>query len=43
MKIRNLKITDYDAVYALWRKTAGMGLNDIDDSREGTEAHYAQT
>jgi ribosomal protein S18 acetylase RimI-like enzyme len=37
MKIRNLKITDYDAVYTLWRKTAGMGLNNIDDSREGIE------
>jgi ribosomal protein S18 acetylase RimI-like enzyme len=35
MKIRNLKITDYDDVYALWRRTAGMGLNDVDDSSEG--------
>jgi ribosomal protein S18 acetylase RimI-like enzyme len=35
MKIRKFKIDDYDAVYALWRRTAGMGLNDIDDSREG--------
>lgn len=35
MKIRKMKITDYDAVYTLWRKTPGMGLNDIDDSREG--------
>ncbi|MDR1533068.1 MAG: GNAT family N-acetyltransferase [Clostridiales bacterium] len=35
MKIREFKIEDYDAVYALWCGTEGMGLNDIDDSREG--------
>ena len=35
MKIREFKIDDYDAVYALWLRTAGMGLNNIDDSREG--------
>ena len=35
MKIRKLKIVDYDAIYALWRKTPGMGLNDIDDSKDG--------
>jgi len=35
MKIREFKIDDYDAVYALWRGTPGIGLNDIDDSREG--------
>ena len=39
MKIRKMKIADYDAVYALWRKTPGMGLNDIDDSREGIEKY----
>ena len=39
MKIRKMKITDYDAVYELWRKTPGMGLNDIDDSREGIESY----
>ena len=39
MKIRKMKITDYDAVYDLWRKTPGMGLNDIDDSREGIERY----
>ncbi len=39
MKIRKMKITDYDVVYALWRKTPGMGLNDIDDSREGIERY----
>ena len=35
MKIREFIIDDYDAVYALWRGSEGMGLNDIDDSREG--------
>ena len=39
MKIRKMKLTDYDAVYALWRKTPGMGLNNIDDSREGIERY----
>jgi len=35
MKIRKMKMNDYHAVYDLWNKTPGMGLNDIDDSREG--------
>ena len=39
MKIREMKITDYNAVYDLWRKTPGMGLNDIDDSREGIDRY----
>ena len=39
MKIRKFKITDYDEVYALWRRTPGMGLNDVDDSREGIEKY----
>ncbi|MCL2153383.1 MAG: GNAT family N-acetyltransferase [Oscillospiraceae bacterium] len=39
MKIRKMKITDYDNVYSLWRKTPGMGLNNIDDSREGIERY----
>jgi ribosomal protein S18 acetylase RimI-like enzyme len=34
-EIREMNIGDYDAVYSLWRKTPGMGLNDIDDSRDG--------
>ena len=34
-----MKIADYDDVYDLWRKTPGMGLNDIDDSREGIERY----
>lgn len=39
MKIREFKIQDYDAVYALWRRTPGMGLNDVDDSREGIDKY----
>lgn len=32
-----MTIADYDAVYALWLSCRGMGLNDLDDSREGIE------
>ena len=33
--IRTMQIEDYDSVYALWISTPGMGLNNLDDSREG--------
>ena len=33
--VRVMTIEDYDAVYALWMSCKGMGLNDVDDSREG--------
>ena len=39
MKIRIMNTTDYDAVYSLWLKTSGIGLNAIDDSREGFERY----
>ncbi len=35
MQIRKMYIDDYDNAYNLWINTPGMGLNDIDDSREG--------
>ena len=35
MKIRKMLIEDYDEVYALWMACTGMGLNNLDDSREG--------
>lgn len=35
--IRKMTAADYDKVYALWISCAGMGLNDVDDSREGIE------
>lgn len=37
MNIRIMTIEDYDAVYDLWLSCAGMGLNNLDDSREGIE------
>lgn len=42
MIIRNFKITDYDEVYALWMRTPDMGLNDVDDSREGIARYLAR-
>lgn len=35
MNIRLMTINDYEEVYALWLSCKGMGLNDVDDSREG--------
>lgn len=32
---RLMNIADYESVYDLWLRTPGMGLNDLDDSREG--------
>ena len=37
MTIRLMTVSDYDPVYSLWLSCAGMGLNDLDDSREGFE------
>lgn len=33
MNIREMTETDYDQVYQLWLSCAGMGLNDLDDSK----------
>lgn len=30
-------MSDYDKVYQLWLSCAGMGLNNLDDSKEGIE------
>jgi putative acetyltransferase len=35
--LRSLTLSDYDAVYALWQKTEGMGLGDS-DTREAIAA-----
>lgn len=35
MEIRNMCEGDYEAVRALWMRTPGMGINSLDDSREG--------
>lgn len=37
MNIRNMTIDDYDDVYALWMSCTGMGLNNLDDSRNGID------
>ena len=34
MIIRKMTIDDYDGVYNLWLNTPGIGLNDLDDSRQ---------
>lgn len=39
MLIRRMTIEDYDSVYALWLSVPGMGLNTVDDSREGIEKY----
>ena len=33
---------DYDGVYSLWLSCPGMGLNDLDDSREGIGKYLAR-
>jgi len=35
MSIRIMTIDDYESVYNLWLNTPNMGLNNIDDSKEG--------
>jgi len=35
MDIRIMNINDYEQVYALWVSTPNMGLNNLDDSKEG--------
>lgn len=35
MDIRKMGESDYDGAFALWMSCKGMGLNDVDDSREG--------
>ena len=37
MSIRIMTIDDYKKVYELWMSCAGMGLNNLDDSKEGIE------
>ena len=42
LNIRNMKPEDYDEVYALWLSCPGMGLNNLDDSREGIAQYLAR-
>ncbi len=37
MKIREMKIEDYEKVYALWKTIKGFGIRSVDDSKEGIE------
>ncbi|MDE6201004.1 MAG: GNAT family N-acetyltransferase [Clostridiales bacterium] len=37
MKIREMTIEDYSDVYSLWMSCNGMGLNSLDDSKNGIE------
>lgn len=37
MKIEIMTIDNYDEVYNLWMSCKGMGLNNLDDTREGIE------
>jgi len=39
MQIRKMSINDYQDVYDLWENTPGMGLNSVDDTREGIEKY----
>lgn len=39
MQIRLMTVKDYGQVYDLWVNTPGMGLNSLDDSREGIEKY----
>ena len=42
MRIRKMCIGDYEQVYRLWLSCPGMGLNNLDDSREGIERYLAR-
>jgi len=35
MTIKTMTISDYENVYSLWLNTPNMGLNNLDDSKEG--------
>lgn len=37
-----MQLSDYDRVYALWLSCPGMGLNNLDDSREGIAKYLAR-
>lgn len=39
IQLRKMTIVDYPGVYDFWMHTPGMGLNDLDDSKEGIEKY----
>jgi len=40
--IRNMTLDDYESVYALWLSTPNMGLNNLDDSKDGIAKYLAR-
>jgi len=42
MTVRTMTIGDYGQVYALWLNTPNMGLNNLDDSKEGIAKYLAR-
>ena len=42
MNIRPMTINDYEQVYSLWLNTPNMGLNNLDDSKEGIAKYLAR-
>jgi ribosomal protein S18 acetylase RimI-like enzyme len=39
MDIIEMTIADYESILSLWKNTSGMGLNSIDDSKEGIKKY----
>lgn len=37
MKIRQMKIEDYEEVYHLWKRIRGFGIRSMDDSKKGID------
>ena len=42
MIIRTMTISDYENVYSLWLNTPNMGLNNLDDSKDGISKYLAR-
>ena len=42
MNVRTMKTNDYERVYSLWVSTPNMGLNNLDDSKEGINKYLAR-
>ena len=42
MNIRTMTINDYERVYSLWLSTPNMGLNNLDDSKDGIDKYLAR-
>ena len=42
MSIRIMSIKDYEQVYSLWTSTPNMGLNNLDDSKDGIAKYLAR-